>query len=543
MNLKHFSVIQIIRHFIQLLGFILFPELFITVLHALGDVITALLNGNFSISTLSSQMITISVILLITAVWGRFFCGFLCSFGTLQELLFSIRKKVFPNKCTISPKFDHMLKYIKYLVLLFIIVFLWVMALPMNSSFSPWGVFGMLISGNLSIIATAVNTVGFAILLLFLIGSLFIERFFCRYFCPLGALFTIISGKRCYKIKRNESTCINCGLCEKKCSMGISILKNEEVSSGDCIDCMQCITICPKECLYVNPSPAIAGTTAAIAMCGLVQIGTLTVPDDMSTLREYSFDQSEKGNYVDGIYTGVGTGFRGDTEVQVTVENGYITDITILSYEDDTEFFQKAQSSILNQILSEQSVDVQNVSGATFSCNSIINAVANALGIEKQTETGHSDDQQKEIELNPSTNSEQTVPNELSGTDSVEEITPMSELASIIDGTYEGEGTGFRGTTKVSVTVENGKIVDIIVVSYEDDEQFFVRAEDDVISEIINAQSLDVSCVSGATFSSNGILEAVANALNIDFDNPNQYNTNKGDKGGHGKGDFGKRLH
>lgn len=116
-------------------------------------------------------------------------------------------------------------------------------------------------------------------------------------------------------------------------------------------------------------------------MCGLVQIGTLTVSDDMSTMIEYSFDQSEKVNYVDGTYTGVGTGFRGDTEVQVIVENGYITDITILSYEDDTEFFQKAQSSILNQILSEQTIDVQNVSGATFSSNGILEAVANALNI------------------------------------------------------------------------------------------------------------------------------------------------------------------
>lgn len=109
---------------------------------------------------------------------------------------------------------------------------------------------------------------------------------------------------------------------------------------------------------------------------------------------------------------------------------------------------------------------------------------------------------------------------------------PKLELDSIADGTYEGEGTGFRGTTKVSVTVENGEITDITVVSCEDDESFFVRAEEGIISEIINAQSLDVSCVSGATFSSNGILEAIANALNIDFDNPNQYNTRKGGHGG-----------
>lgn len=532
MKSKRSLAIQIIRHSIQLLAFILFPELFITVLHAVGDVVTALVNGDFSVYTLSAQLITIFVIFLVTAVWGRFFCGFLCSFGTFQELFFAMRKKVLPKKWTTPPRFEHVFQYLKYVVLVFIAVYFWIMALPMDSSFSPWGVFGMLISGNLSVVATAVKTIGFALLLVFLIGSLFIERFFCRYFCPLGALFTMVSGKRCYQIRRDESACTNCGLCERNCGMRVPILKKNAVSSGDCIDCMQCVSMCPKQCLSTNLSPAVAGTTAAIAMCGLVQIGNLTVPNVVSSSGQYSFNQSERGNYADGIYTGAGMGFRGETEVQVTVENGYITDITVLSYEDDAEFFQKAQSSILNQIISGQSIDVQNVSGATFSSNSIIDAVANALGIEKQTGTGDSDNQQEESGFNSSTGAEQTVPNESSGSGGVKESVPKLGLDSIADGTYEGEGMGFRGTTKVSVTVENGEITDITVVSYEDDESFFVRAEDGVISEIINAQSLDVTCVSGATFSCNGILEAVANALNVDFDNPNQYNKNKGGHGG-----------
>lgn len=306
---------------------------------------------------------------------------------------------------------------------------------------------------------------------------------------------------------------------------------------------MQCITVCPQECVSVNPAPAVAGTTAAIAMCGLVQIGTLTVADAITTQGQYDFNEAKKGNYVDGIYTGVGAGFRGDTQVQVTVENGYITDITVLSYEDDAEFFQKAQASILNQIVSEQSIDVQNVSGATFSCNSILDAVANALGIERQAQTDDAvqpDSKQEESNSNQSIDSEQSAKDDQSSTVPEENNNSTLELSSIADGTYQGQGEGFRGTTSVSVTVENGKITDITVVSYEDDESFFVRAQDTIISEIINAQSLDVSSVSGATFSSNGILEAVADALNVNFDNPNQYNSNRG---GHGKGEFRKRGH
>lgn len=554
MKSKHHSVIQIIRHVVQLAAFLLFPELFITVLHALGDVITALTNGGFSFHTLSAQLVTIAAVFLITAIWGRFFCGYLCSFGALQELFFRISKKFFHPKTIIPARLDQALQYLKYLVFVFIAVVLWMMALPMDASLSPWGVFGMLISGNRSVMAAAVCTWGFVLLLVFVVGSLFVERFFCRYFCPLGALFTIISGKRCYKIRRNESTCINCGLCEKNCSMGISILKKDTVSSGKCIDCMQCITICPKECLSANPTPAIAGTAAAITMCGLVQIGNLTVLDDATALGTYDFDQSatgsyaesgytETGSYVDGIYHGTGMGFRGDVEVQVTVENGYISDITVLSHTDDESFFQKAEASILNQILETQSTDVQSVSGATFSSNGIIDAVANALSIESQAQSSDAvqpDNQQEESASSESGDSEQTTQDDSSSTDLEQNDNSALELSSLADGTYQGEGEGFRGTTSVSVTVENGKITDITVISYKDDEEFFARAKDTIISEIINAQSLDVSCVSGATFSSNGILEAVADALNVNFDNSNQYSSNRSE---HGKGNFRKRGH
>ena len=81
--------------------------------------------------------------------------------------------------------------------------------------------------------------------------------------------------------------------------------------------------------------------------------------------------------------------------------------------------------------------------------------------------------------------------------------------------------SSFRGETKVTVTVENGEITDISIDSYKDDQQFFSRAENSVISEILGSQCVDVDAVSVATFSSNGIKEVVANALGIEFTNPN----------------------
>ena len=74
---------------------------------------------------------------------------------------------------------------------------------------------------------------------------------------------------------------------------------------------------------------------------------------------------------------------------------------------------------------------------------------------------------------------------------------------------------------EVEVTVASGRITDVTVLSSEDDRQYFSRAQSSLIAAILNAQGVDVSAVSGATFSSNGILEAVADALDIDFTNPN----------------------
>ena len=87
------------------------------------------------------------------------------------------------------------------------------------------------------------------------------------------------------------------------------------------------------------------------------------------------------GEYTDGVYTGSATGYRGTTEVQVTVTNGLIAGINVLSTDDDREYFNRVEGSIINGILQTQSTEVDTVTGATFSSNAIIGAVADALAI------------------------------------------------------------------------------------------------------------------------------------------------------------------
>ena len=385
---------QLLRHGVQLLAFLLFPGLFLTVFNALKDVIVALVTGTFALSALTGSLITLAVVLGVTVLWGRFFCGYLCTFGALQELLAFARKKLIPKVRRMPEKADKLLKYVKYGVLLAVVLLVWVLQLPVDSTLSPWGVFGALLSGNLTVMGETVPTIGFGLLLGVLILSFFVERAFCRYFCPLGALFTPLSAGRLFRIRRLETACTGCQQCTRTCAMGVTVHEDDFVRSGECIDCMRCMAVCRPQALRTVPAPAVAGTASALALCGLIQVGKLAVPEQpaastASLAGEYASEQvvsAETGSpatrYMDGVYTGSGNGFRGVISAQVTVEGGRITDVTILSSSDDRDFFQRAQNGVIPAILQAQSVNVSAVSGATYSSRGILEAVADALQLD-----------------------------------------------------------------------------------------------------------------------------------------------------------------
>ncbi len=445
----------------------------------------------------------------------------------------AIPLKKYRLKHFILPKWlDHALKYLKYVLLLFIVIGVWIFALTIDPSLNPWGIFGMLSSGNLSLIAKAIPTVGFVILVAIMIASMFIERFFCRYLCPLGAIFALVSGKRLYKIRLNKHTCVHCNLCTKKCAMGIDVAEADQVSSGECIDCMQCVSACPRQCLCTVPTPAVAGTTAALALYGVVAVSKIAAPDT-SLSATFASEEGQRGNYTDGVYFGKGMGFSGEIEVQVNVVNGRISEIKVLSYKDDDEFFNKAASTVIRAILSKQSVEVDAVSGATFSGNGILEAVTHALQLEYRpekliAEASQGDGKKNETESEATLVSREStesstapIENETVSGESTPELSAAesseSAESSLADGVYQGSGMGLRGKTEVSVTVKDGRIVDITVDSYADDDKYFNRAKTTVIDSILASQSVEVDTVSGAPFSSNSIIEAVADALGIIF--------------------------
>lgn len=195
----------------------------------------------------------IGFLMIIGSLMGRFVCGWLCPFGLVQDLLHKIP---FVKKIEKLP-FDKYMRLLKYIIL---VVF--VFALPMflagySGDGTPW--FCKLICpsgtllGGLPLVAmnsglqqTAGLLFGWKVFLLlfFVVLSMSIYRPFCRYICPLGAIYGLFNRFSLYRYEIDESKCTKCGLCHRKCEMNVKVYENP--NSAECIRCGKCRKVCPQ---------------------------------------------------------------------------------------------------------------------------------------------------------------------------------------------------------------------------------------------------------------------------------------------------------
>jgi uncharacterized protein with FMN-binding domain/NAD-dependent dihydropyrimidine dehydrogenase PreA subunit len=582
---RKITAFKIMRRLIQLAAFIFLPGLFISVFSAIKDVFAAAVHSNFNFNALSYQLLILAAVIPVTVLAGRFFCGYLCAFGSMGDFLWFISRIIHKKNIKINEKADKALKLFKYLLLIFLIIFVWAFGIiSFKNTMSPWTIFGMYATVSGWPTAAYLLTIGAVLLLVIIIGSVFIERFFCRYCCPLGAVFAVISRVRLIRIKKPRISCGACTICTDNCPMGIPLYKSDVITSGECIDCFNCVFVCPRKNIKANLAPPVAAACAAVSIAGLYYLGNLTLqtPNVTAGTVVSTAQATPVGPYQDGTFTGSAAGFRGFIKVKVTVKNGYIEAISITSSADDQEYFSRAKDSVISNILLSQSTGVSAVSGATFSSEGIINAVKNAL-VLTQNDTTAAD---RGITVSPSPSADSsndsavilsstspetstiqppasaagqtsgsspstlpaaivspkpgssTVPSPSpslpskttpsstpSSTPSVlpsavPSVSPtaapseeQTEQGKFTDGVYTGAGYGMRGNTVVKVIVSGGYITSITIVSYADDAEYFDFMKNTIIKEIISAQSTDVPIVTGATYSSIGLIDAVENAL------------------------------
>ena len=202
-------------------------------------------------------------------------------------------------------------------------------------------------------------------------------------------------------------------------------------------------------------------------------------------------EELPQGPYTDGVYTGSSQGYGGLVTVQVTVENGRIADIEILSAPGETEPYITLARTIIGVVIDQQTWEVDAVSGATYSSRGILGAVQNAL-------TGETVENEAPAQTAPA------------GTTVQDSFT---EPSSYKDGTYYGSAEGFGGSIQVEVVISGGVITSIRIVSAPYETAEYLNRAKSVISSILSTGSPNVDAVSGATYSSTGIINAVKRAL------------------------------
>lgn len=251
MNKKYFTSKKIhayLRAAIQLVFFLFLPSAFTTAFSGIKSVLTQIGAGNPI--ALSSFLTVLLALCAYTIVFGRFFCGYACAFGTLGDavhgLYLFLCKKCKKKPLLLKKSWKKPLSYVKYAVLLAVVLLCFLGVYGDLTGWSPWDVFSMLRSGNFKVGA---YWLGCILLVLILAGMVFCERFFCRFLCPMGAVFSMLPILPFFSVRRKREKCAKgCTACERVCPSDLTLPEDGSWNvSGDCFQCQKCLEICPKK--------------------------------------------------------------------------------------------------------------------------------------------------------------------------------------------------------------------------------------------------------------------------------------------------------
>jgi polyferredoxin len=183
-----------------------------------------------------SSFILMVIGFLLAVLFGPVFCGWVCPFGSIQEWMGGIGRKLFKKRRYnhfIPDRLDSYLRYLRYVVLAWVIYMTAVTGRLVFADYDPY--FALF-----NFWTSEVAVFGLAILGLTLLGSLFVERPWCKYACPYGAVLGLSNLFRLFKIRRTASTCKLDGACDIYCPMNIKVSQMQTVRDPQCISCLEC---------------------------------------------------------------------------------------------------------------------------------------------------------------------------------------------------------------------------------------------------------------------------------------------------------------
>lgn len=240
-----------LRAIIQLLFFIFIPSVYTAAFAGVKYIFNQI--GARESIELTAFLTILIVICAYTVVFGRFFCGFVCAFGSFGDgvhaLYRAVCKKLHKKPVRLGAKLTSWMIYLKYIILILIVGLCFAGVYDRARGTSPWDVFSMLHAGNFQL---RDYLPGLIILLVLLVGMCVQERFFCRFFCPLGAIFSFLPVFPFFGLYRHRESCIKgCKACSNGCPADLGLPEEGSAAvQGECFQCQKCIDVCPKSNIH-----------------------------------------------------------------------------------------------------------------------------------------------------------------------------------------------------------------------------------------------------------------------------------------------------
>ena len=235
------------RAAVQVLFFVTMPGDFVAGFNGIKYIFRQM--GTGSVLELNSFVMVLIGLAGFTVLFGRFFCGYVCSFGTFGDFVYwlsgLLQKKLLKKKKQISlpAKAVPVLQKLKYLNLAFIVLMTAADLMDSLHGTSPWDVFSRFTALKLP---AADYLPGIICLIVIVVGMAVQSRFFCQFLCPLGAFFTVLPILPTAMLQRDIPNCIKgCSACKNNCPVGLK-LERDGFRNGECISCEKCTCVCPK---------------------------------------------------------------------------------------------------------------------------------------------------------------------------------------------------------------------------------------------------------------------------------------------------------
>lgn len=212
-----------------------------------------------------SSVVLALIGIVLAILFGPALCGWICPFGTYQEWLAAIGRKIWKRRYNnlIPAKIDRLLRYIRYFVLLRVLYLTAVTASLVFQNVDPYYALFHFWTGEVTIL-------GFTVLGAVTLASLAVERPFCKYICPYGAFQGLFNLFRVFSVRRQASTCISCGACDRACPMNIAVSGATVVRDHQCISCLKCSSesACPPKntVTFSGPGSRLPLSTPAAGM-------------------------------------------------------------------------------------------------------------------------------------------------------------------------------------------------------------------------------------------------------------------------------------